>query len=314
MLGILLVLPLMFIIIAGNLLRRFGFYQAADIKTLTRTLYWVILPPLMTRTIFLSGREVLTQPNLLIGLTVSYIVTIAIAWSGASFVFHRGDRGRIAVSAFASMRSNNVYLGFPVMFLAAGNAGLHNSSTYLAVCMISFQFLSIGVAEIITSGRITLATLGGILRKLAINPLILSSALGLALALAGLEKLPGPIDQALELMGNAATAVALIALGGTLDLAKFSSLARILRNTWADCIMKLVIHPATMWFMLTILPVPRPLLQATVMLSSMPSAVNCFILAQEMKMDGEYAADLVASTTILGAISIPLWASLLGLV
>lgn len=314
MLGILLVLPLMFVIIAGNLLRRFGFYQQSDIKTLTRTLYWVILPPLMTRTIFHSGRAALTQPNLFIALTTSYIITIAMAWTGAALIFHRGNTGRIAVSAFASMRANNVYLGFPVMFLAAGNAGLRNASTYLAVCMIAFQLLSVGVGEVITSGRITLSTVRGILKKLALNPLIISSALGLVLALAGLEKLPGPIDQALELMGNAATAIALIALGGTLNLTKLSSLVRMLRATWVDCIIKLVIHPASMWLLLTLLPVQRPLLQATVMLSSMPTAVNCFILAQEMKMDGEYAADLVASTTILGAISIPVWASLLGLV
>lgn len=50
------------------------------------------------------------------------------------------------------------------------------------------------------------------------------------------------------------------------------------------------------------------------MLSSMPSAVNCFIVAREMGMDGDYAADLVASTTLLGAVSIPLWAGILGIV
>ena len=58
MFGLFLVLPLMLIIITGNLLRSRGFYSERDIKTLTKTLYWVILPPLLIRTTFISGREV----------------------------------------------------------------------------------------------------------------------------------------------------------------------------------------------------------------------------------------------------------------
>ena len=50
------------------------------------------------------------------------------------------------------------------------------------------------------------------------------------------------------------------------------------------------------------------------MLSSMPSAVNCFIMAKEMNMDSDYAADLVASTTVLGIVTIPVWANLLRII
>jgi Predicted permeases len=72
--------------------------------------------------------------------------------------------------------------------------------------------------------------------------------------------------------------------------------------------------PLFLWALLLALSVPEPLLKVTVMLSSMPSAVNCFIMAKEMKMDSDYAADLVASTTVLGIISIPVWANLLGII
>ena len=87
----------------------------------------------------------------------------------------------------------------------------------------------------------------------------------------------------------------------------------MLKSTFADSVIKLLVHPAIMFVMLIIFPVPRPLMQATVMLSSMPSAVNCFILAKEMDMDAEYAADLVAATTVLGVLSIPFWTYVLGI-
>ena len=313
MFGFFLVLPLMSIIAAGNILRMRGFYSGDDIKTLTKTLFWVILPPLLFRTTFISGREVLSQPNLLLSLNICYILTIAVSWVGAAFFFHKGDGRRISVSAFACIRSNNIYLGFPVMFLAMGDAGLHNASVYLAVSTISFQLFSVMAGETASFGKLSREALGKILRKLALNPLIISCCAGIALALTGLDKLPGFADEAMKLMGNAATAVALLALGGTLDLSRIGKLLKMLKSTFADSVIKLLVHPAIMFFMLMIFPVPRPLMQATVMLSSMPSAVNCFILAKEMDMDAEYAADLVAATTVLGVLSIPFWTYVLGI-
>lgn len=314
MFGFVLVLPLMLIIITGNLLRSRGFYSERDIKTLTKTLYWVILPPLLIRTTFSSGREVLVQIDLLLGLTLAYILTVAIAAAGSVFLYHRGNRGRIAVSVFSSIRANNIYLGFPVIMLAMGEEGLKYASIYIAVSTISFQIISIMAGEVALSGKFSLSGLGGIVKRLIVNPLIISCALGIGLALTGLHALPMPIDETMKLMGGAATAIALLALGGTLDLSRINSIYNMVKNTWHDCLIKLVINPFILWILLLALSVPEPLLKTTVMLSSMPSAVNCFIMAKEMKMDSDYAADLVASTTILGTISIPIWANLLGII
>ncbi|MDD3673352.1 MAG: AEC family transporter [Synergistaceae bacterium] len=314
MFGLFLVLPLMLIIITGNLLRSRGFYSERDIKTLTKTLYWVILPPLLIRTTFISGREVFVQIDLLIGLTFAYILTISIAAAGAVFLYHRDNRERIAVSVFSSIRANNIYLGFPVIMLAMGETGLKDASIYIAVSTISFQIISIMAGEFALSGKFSLSGLGGILKRLTVNPLIISCALGIGLALAGLRTIPGVFDETMKLMGGAATAIALLALGGTLDLSRISSIYNMIKATWHDCLIKLVIHPIILWVLLLALSVPEPLLKVTVMLSSMPSAVNCFIMAKEMKMDSDYAADLVASTTVLGIISIPVWANILGII
>jgi malonate transporter len=314
MLGLSLVLPLMIIIITGNLLRARGFYSKNDVDTLTKTLYWVILPPLLFRATLESGREVLSQPNLLISLNICYILTIIIAWGGAKYIFHKDNRLRIATAAFSSIRANNLYLGFPVMYIAMGDAGLHNASVYLAVSTVSFQLFSIVAGEAILCGRPSFSVSCRILRNIALNPLVISCVAGILLALFGVERLPRELDEAMRIMGSAATAVALLALGGTLELSGIGKVISMIRSTWPDSAIKLLIHPALMWGLLVLFPVPRPLLQATVMLSSMPSAVNCFILAKAMGMDWSYAADLVASTTVLGIISIPLWAHVLGIV
>ena len=71
------------------------------------------------------GREI---ADLLIAVNICYFATIAVSWAGAAFFVHRGDARRVAVSVFADFRSNNIYLGFPVIQLAMGEAGLHLAS------------------------------------------------------------------------------------------------------------------------------------------------------------------------------------------
>lgn len=312
MFGFILVIPLMIIIITGNFLRARGFYSETDVRTLTKTLYWVILPPLLIRTTFGSGKEVLSQGKFLAALTLVYILTVVLAAVGAIFLFHKLDRARIAVSVFSSIRSNNIYLGFPVIMLAMGEEGLNYASVYIAVSTVSLQLVSVISGEVTLFGKLSPSSVVEIFKRLLRNPILVSCVVGIGLAMAGLEKLPTVVDEAMKLMGSAATAVALLALGGALHFSSFSGVAAMVRGTWKDCIMKLLIHPILMWGLLSAFSVSGPLLKVTVMLSSMPSAVNCFIMAREMEMDSRYAADLVASTTVLGVISIPLWANLLG--
>ena len=313
MFGFLLVMPLVIIIAMGNILKRRGFYSAADIAALSKTLYWVILPLLFFRTSYISGTELLTQPNLLISVNICYLTTIIISWGFGVFFVHKGNIKRIAVSVLSGFRSNNIYLGFPVIQLAMGEAGLHLASVYVAVSTIFFQVLSIGAGEIALNGRITLRSFGSMGKLLVKNPLVVSCVLGVSAALVHIP-IHFVLDETMKLVSGAATAVALLALGGTLDIPRMGRVFEIIRRTWFDIIIKLAVNPLIMWGALLLFPVDADLLRVTVMLSSMPCAVNCFIIAKGMGMDGEYAADLVASTSLLGILSIPAWAYALGIV
>lgn len=313
MFGFFLVMPLVIIIAVGNILKRFGFYSQSDISALSKTLYWIILPPLLFRTTYIAGAELLEQPNLMIAVNICYFVTIAASWLGGALYVHKGNVKRTAVSVLSGFRANNIYLGFPVIQLAMGDNGIHLASVYIAVSTIFFQVLSIGGGEIALNGRITGRSFLEMVKRLCRNPLIVSCVAGVCAAVAGLP-LHMVFDETFKLMGNAATAVALLALGGSLDISRMGRIVKIMRNTWFDILIKLVFNPLVMCGALMLFPVQRDLAQVTVMLSSMPCAVNCFIVAKGMGMDSEYAADLVASTTLLGIISIPFWAYALGIV
>lgn len=308
-----LVLPLMLLIVLGNVLKSRGFYSKEDLAALTKTLYWVILPALLFSTAYESGKELLTQPNLFIAANISYIISITLAWATSYFLTHKGDSGKIAVSVISAIRGNNIYLGFPIIMLTLGEEGLKHASISLAVTIISFQLLSLIAGELSMSGKVKIKDLLLIIIKVIKNPLVPSCIAGGVLALLGVP-IPKFVKESLKLLSMAATAIALISIGGSLDFSSVRKIIRMVRTTWFDCLMRLLISPLLTWLCLTIWPVPPELARITVMLSSMPAAVNVFILAKEMKMDANYGAEVVAATTALSALSIPIWATLLGIV
>ena len=131
-----------------------------------------------------------------------------------------------------------------------------------------------------------------------------------ACAAFGVERFPLPLDLPLKILGDTASGLALLSLGATLE---FRSLGPAVRATLPDSAMKLLVHPAAAWLCLLPFSLPRELLAATVLVSAMPHAVNCFIVAQEMDLDAPYAADSVLASTLLSAITFPLWLWVLGL-
>ena len=97
------------------------------------------------------------------------MLAIIAAYAGSRAFAHKGDVRRTAVSVFSSFRSNNIYLGFPVIQLAMGEAGLHEASIYVAVTTVSFQLLSIAAGEAVLYGRPSARGILDMLRKLVLN-------------------------------------------------------------------------------------------------------------------------------------------------
>ena len=311
--GIFIVLPLLIIIVIGNRLRAYGFYSEKNIAALAKTLFYVILPALMFRTTYIAGGSALSQPNLFCASAICFLLTMIFAYIAARFLVHRGDLKRTAVAVFASYRSNNIYLGLPVIQLAMGEAGMNEAAVYLAVISVSFQMRSVAAGEMIIHGRLSAGSMTSVFRKLVRNPLILSCSAGVAFALCGVP-IHFVIDETFKLMGSAATAVALLALGGTLDLSHTGAVAGMIRRTWFDILVKLVLNPVLMYVLFSIFPVSDNMLKVAVMMGAMPTSVDSFIMARGMGMDSEYAADLVAATTIMCMFAIPVWAYILHMV
>ena len=310
--GFKLILPLMLLIIIGNLLYRYNFLSDEGVQTLTKLLYWVVLPALLFWTSFVSGHEILSNGSLFRAATFAYLTTAVVSWLASSLIFHRGEPRKIAASIMASIRANNLYVGFPVVLMALGEAGIQQASVYIAVTVMSFHIISISGAEFAMRGRLSAENVKKILFSLLKNPLVLSCAAGIAYSMTGLT-VWNPLERAVKMLGDSATAIALIALGASLKLDSLENTLKLFSETWGDSLLRFVLAPSVMLFFTRLFNVSPLLSTVTVLLTSMPAAVNCFVLAKGMGMDEKYTAKVVASTTVFAMLAIPVWVMLLGL-
>ncbi|MDR1651430.1 MAG: AEC family transporter [Synergistaceae bacterium] len=307
--GLLIIAPLIFVIILGMAARAAGFFKLEDRDRLTRLLYWIALPALLFRTTYLAGGDMSGQKNVMLsGYTVMAGLPL-IALLISKYLTHRGNLRRQALSAMASYRCNSMYLGLPACALALGDAGVNAASVYLAVIMPGYNLISIVWGEAVRSGGISRGTLRAAVSSSLKNPLVVSSLLGVAAAALKIP-MPGTLMSSIKLLADMATGVALIALGMSLEL---PNLVPALKRVWHDAMIKLVLHPAAVWGFMLLWPVPEIFFRAAVILSSMPTAVNTFIIAGGMDLDEQYACEVVAVSTVLAVVTIPMWIWLLGI-
>ena len=306
--GFIIIAPLIVVIALGMLLKMCGFLRPADRDSYTRVLYWVALPALLFRTTYLNGGDIGSQKNVFLAVYASMFILPFVAVVLSCLFTHRGDRNRQALSAMASFRSNNVYLGLPAVTLALGEPGMAAASMFLAISLPGYNIISITWGEVVHSRELSLRALRTTAVKLLKNPLIVSCLFGLLCAQIRVP-VPNTLLISLKLLADTTTGVALLLLGSSLEL---PNLIASFKRTWSEVLIKLVLHPAVVWALLLMWPVDRVMMQTAVIISAMPTAVNTFIVAAGMGLDEQYACEIVAATTCLAMVTIPIWVALVG--
>jgi predicted permease len=195
-------------------------------------------------------------------------------------------------------------LGVPITERAYGAGAL--SANFAIIAMHSPFCYGIGITVMETvraRGQAGTMVVGKVLRAMFSNTLIMGIAAGFAVNLSGLP-LPGPFNDALDLMVRAALPAALFGLGGVLVQYRPEGDMRAILYV---CAVSLVAHPLVTFGLGRALSLPVEGLRSAVVTAAMAPGVNAYIFANMYGHARRVAASSVLIGTALTLVTAWLW-------
>ena len=246
-----------------------------------------------------SNREILS----LFGVSIlSFMIYFVLA---VLFVllFHVEESQR-GMYIFMNMFANVGFMGYPLITTIYGDSAMIYAVVFnvvFSVVMYSFGIFLIGMGK----GEFHFQP------KLLLNTTFVSSILSILLFFARIQ-LPEVVMTSLDYMGNLTTPVAMLILGAAIAAMPI----RELFDEWRVYIFtafRLLVIPLAMMGFFKLCPAGFDRMAGViVVLSAMPVATNCTMLAIEYGGDTHLAAKGIFFSTILSVVTIPMIAVLFG--
>ncbi len=297
-----ILLPIFAVIALGAVLRYSGFASVQVFQQTNRLVYWIGIPAYLfykTADSKLQGDAAARVFAVLFGAMVS---AIALGYLIAGLL--RLEATSASAFVHGAFRSNLVYVGLPVVFLALAARGYEQLPELQAVAVISIALLVpiYNTAAVLVlvggheGGREQLPKrLRELVTRLLTNPLILSCVAGLVVLGLG-WKLPQPIRQTCETLGAMTTPLALLGIGAALS---FTTLRSYWLRATLSAGIKVIAAPLIGLLLARWLALSSAELRMALIFLACPSATVTYIMAQQMGADDGLAANIVLLSTLL---------------
>ena len=201
-------------------------------------------------------------------------------------------------------RTNTVLLGLPIATSLFGTGRVGQVSVIVAFVVPFINILSVVALELYRGGK---PNARKILRGVVTNPLVLGAAAGMAVVLTGL-RLPSVVESAVSGIARAATPLALVLMGASLDFSRFRTSAR---NLTICVLERLVVMPAVFIAIAVFMGFRDVALCTVMVVFGAPVAVNSYTMALQMDGDADLAGGIVLLTTGFSCLTLFLWIWLL---
>lgn len=304
-----LIMPLFGLIILGFIAARATRQPAEALGWLTTFVIYFALPALFFSLISKTPIEKLANGDfILVNLGATFAIFVACFLLG--LLFSRGDGAQATLQGLAGAYGNIGYMGPAIAILALGEQAA--IPVALIFCFENVMHFTLAPALMAATGRgrgdpARLAA--QVARSIAAHPFIIATALGVAAAFFRVDP-PAPVERLIDYLAQAAAPCALFALGVTLGL-------RPLRRPPAALAylapLKLLLHPALMYLALSWFGDFDPVwVYTAVLVASLPTAANVFVIAQQYEVWVEEASSSVLLTTSLSVFTVALALFLIG--
>lgn len=300
-----LVFPMFLLLATGKLARKTNLLTSESTDRLNALVFKIFLPVSIFKNVYNSSVSDVFDKKLIafgiISVTLCFLLLILLT-SGCK---NRKSRGVLIQGIY---RSNFLIFGLPVAESFYPDGSLSGkASVLIAIIVPLFNGLAVIALEMFKENKQSgMKTFLNILK----NPLIIGSALGFAalfLKEAGFL-LPDAVYKTVSDLSAAATPLALIALGASLDFSKIKGESKYL--IWG-LLGKLVLSPAVFIGAAALLGFRDRELAIILSMFASPASVSSYTMAQQMGADDDLAAELVVIGTAVSLITVFLWVSLI---
>ncbi|HEX3500037.1 MAG TPA: AEC family transporter [Stellaceae bacterium] len=298
-----IVLPMFALMLCGYLAVYFRILGADGIRGLSNFVFFFAIPALLFRGISTSRGAEHDEIAIVYAYFIACLVLFAATMAAGRWLFRLSLQEQ-AIMAFTATFSNTVLLGIPIIYTAFGERGLLPVTLITSFHSIILLTLATTIIEVGEGhGGRFLHSLPKTLLALLRNPLLLAIIAGFVMRLLGWHS-PVIVDGFLVLLTGAAAPCSLFALGAT--LAGFH-LGGGIKETLFLTVMKLVVHPLLVWFLVSEIFALAPIqIAVAVILAALPAGQNGFILAQRYGIYVERSASTVLITTAISVVSVAL--------
>ena len=236
----------------------------------------------------------------------------ALLMVGGTVLATRGPRmgwNDAAFGALVAAFPNTGFMGVPLLVALLGAAAAGPAILTIALDMVVTSSLCVALSRLDVAGTHGVAVaLRKALRGMAGNPMPWAIALG-ALASALHFTLPGPLDQSVAMLADAASPVALFTIGAVLARSQMNEHEQVQARDYVPiALAKLLLHPLLVWAvgqgaMALGLPLSPFALTALVLLAALPSASNVALLAERFGAHNGRIARIILVSTALAFVS-----------
>jgi len=301
------ILPVFLVIGFGYLAVWRGWFSAAGVDGLMTFTQKFAIPCLLFAAIARLDLGQNFEWRLLTSFYVGALSGFLLGLLGGRFLFGRSWEDAVAIG-FCGLFSNSVLLGLPIMERAYGAGALSANFAIIAIHSPFCYGIGITVMEVVKArGQAGRQVVGKVLRAMFSNTLIMGIAAGFAVNLSGLP-LPGPFNDAVDLMVRAALPAALFGLGGILVQYRPEGDMRVILYV---CALSLVVHPLVTYGLGRGLGLSVDALRSAVVTAAMAPGVNAYIFANIYGHAKRVAASSVLISTALTVVTAWLWLQVL---